>query len=134
MKTIFKILPFLFMLGCMPVITSCSDDDDEEFQNDLVGTWKLEKVEGYDDDDDDDDDDESGVTETITFAKDKKVIMDGDTVGEWSVKSGKIYIYYNYGEENDTEIITIISLNSTTLIIEGRGDDNEKIRATFKKV
>lgn len=137
----------LLALFSVCLFTSCSDDDDEGGSaSELVGTWQSthviewEKENGnYIDYYDEDDDDlklvlhADGTFENYLFEYNRWRL---DSTGTWSYKDGVITArgYYEeyYDEEWYEDKMTVITLNSTTLVVEGYGTDEDGIELYSK--
>ena len=110
----------LFLLLMLPLLAvsfnscSSSDDDDSTYDELIVGTWKMTevlKVEG------DYEDDWSFDLETIRFNSNKTFqFIDGDG-GTYSISGKKLTITYS-GDDDDTEVMDIVSLNKTEWVFK----------------
>lgn len=63
-KYLLSFLPFLMMAMCVSFLSSCSDDDDDESGQSIVGTWVEDLTSGT-----------SGIVTTFTFKSDGSGVM-----------------------------------------------------------
>lgn len=143
MKTIFRILPFLFMLTCLPVITSCGDDDDEKGEiggESIIGTWvciyeySREKCPEDDPYTYEENYDVDAERDKMTIKKGGSVVTE-DGSASWKLNGQQLSITIP-GE--DTGTVTITKLTSTEMTVEFSETDEDgctySSKMTYKRI
>lgn len=122
---------FLSLMLLVVGFTSCDKDDDDKLGSvsDLIGTWTLERVYGYEKENgkitDEWDETPDHISQVI-FKEEGSFYLreEGEEafyLGIWSYKNGKLYCEY----EDYEEVVTVKELTPTRLVVNSSTKEDE---------
>lgn len=126
-----KTLRFVgYVLILMLCATACSDDDDDNYAESIIGTWQLVHEKGwYEDEDEREEWDDNAESENvyIKFNTDGSGYEEEKGYGKnhftWTIKGNKLITVDS--DYNDEEEVIIKSLSATKLELYSAGEDKE---------
>lgn len=105
-------------------LTSCGDDDDEVgSEKELIGTWNIVHLDGYDKENGEvtktyDENYEEGK-ETIVFNENHTVAGTWfDSGFQWAYKGNKLTLRWSDVDGDETEEMTVLEMSSTRMVAE----------------
>lgn len=142
MKTFFKLLPFLFILTCLPVAISCSDDEqDGKIGNEtILGRWVLiheyERVSCPEEEPYiyEEDYKVSDEREILTFKKNGTVEYDDGSSLSWTITGNTLKL----SEKGNSISMTVSKLTSSEMTMSYKISDKDgcelESKGTYQRI